>query len=158
MISSSCSIRRPCNGSRPRCRRSACNGSKATSIGTGIADAIAVAFVNTGANLKPLSMVHIAGARDGSNNLTVTAIPRTRIGGEWLDGGESPTGETIQSYELDVLNGGTVVRTIATSSPSFSYTAAQQTTDFGSPQASINVVLYQRSATVGRGFPAAATI
>lgn len=103
-------------------------------------------------------MVHIAGARDGSDNLTVTAIPRTRIGGEWLDGGESPTGETIQSYELDVLNGGTVVRTIATSSPSFSYTAAQQTTDFGSPQASISVVLYQLSAMVGRGFPAAANV
>jgi hypothetical protein len=131
---------------------------KATSIGTALAAAIPVAFVNTRANLKPLSMVHIADARDGSNNLTVTAIPRTRIGGEWLDGGESPTGETIQSYEMDVLNGGTVVRTIATSSPSFAYPAAQQTTDFGSPQSSISVVLYQLSATVGRGFPAAATV
>jgi hypothetical protein len=131
---------------------------KATSIGTAIAAAIPVAFVNTGANLKPLSLVHIASARDGSNNLTVIAIPRTRLGGEWLDGGESPTGETIQSYEMDVLNGSNVVRTIATSSPSFPYSAAQQTTDFGSPQASINVVLYQLSATVGRGFPSAATV
>jgi len=131
---------------------------KATSIGTPMAAAIPVAFVNTGANLKPLSLVHIAGARDGSNNLTVIAIPRTRLGGEWLDGGESPTGETIQSYEMDVLNGSNVVRTIATSSPSFPYSAAQQTTDFGSPQASINVVLYQLSATVGRGFPSAATV
>ena len=102
--------------------------------------------------------MHIASARDGSNNLTVIAIPRTRLGGEWLDGGESPTGETIQSYEMDVLNGSNVVRTIATSSPSFPYSAAQQTTDFGSPQASINVVLYQLSATVGRGFPAPATV
>jgi hypothetical protein len=131
---------------------------KATSIGTPIAAAIPVAFVNTGANLKPLSLVHIAGARDGSNNLTVAAIPRTRLGGEWLNGGDSPTGETIQSYEMDVLNGGNVVRTIATSSPSFPYTAAQQTIDFGSPQSSINVALYQLSATVGRGFPAAATV
>ena len=59
---------------------------------------------------------------------------------------------------MDVLNGGNVVRTIATSSPSFPYTAAQQTIDFGSPQSSINVALYQLSATVGRGFPAAATV
>jgi hypothetical protein len=35
---------------------------------------------------------------------------------------------------MDVLNGVAVVRTIATSSPSFSYMAAQQTTDFGSAQ------------------------
>jgi hypothetical protein len=123
-----------------------------------ILDAIAVAFVNTGANLKPLSMVHIVGTRDGSNNLTVTAIPRTRYGGEWFDAAESPTGETIQSYEMDVLNGGVVVRTIATSTASFAYTAAQQTADLGSPQASISVVLYQLSATIGRGFPAAATV
>src|SRR6516165_5103562 len=31
--------------------------------------------------IASFSIVHIAGTRDISNNLTVTAIPRTRIGG-----------------------------------------------------------------------------
>jgi hypothetical protein len=46
----------------------------------------------------------------------------------------------------------TVVRTITgLSTPTATYTSAQQTTDFGSPQAEVFVRVYQVSATVGRG-------
>jgi hypothetical protein len=38
------------------------------------------------------------------------------------------------------------------------YTAAEQTADFGSPQPSVALKVYQISATVGRGWPAAATL
>jgi hypothetical protein len=51
-----------------------------------------------------------------------------------------------------------VVRTVAAASPTVTYTAAQQTADFGSVQSAIAVRVYQLSATVGRGAPLEKTI
>ena len=44
------------------------------------------------------------------------------------------------------------------SSPSVVYAAAEQTADFGAPQATIHLRLFQLSATIGRGFPAFASL
>jgi hypothetical protein len=57
-----------------------------------------------------------------------------------------------------VLDGPTVVRTLTVSAPIAIYTAAQQTTDFGSTQTEVTVRIYQRSATVGRGYPLEGTV
>jgi hypothetical protein len=57
------------------------------------------------------------------------------------------------------MNGVTVVRTFTgLSSATTPYTAAQQTTDFGSGQSSITFNVYQVSDAVGRGFVATATV
>jgi hypothetical protein len=48
-------------------------------------------------------------------------------------------------------------RTLSVSTPAFTYTAAQQTTDYGSTQATIHVAAYQMSSRVGRGFGAFGT-
>jgi hypothetical protein len=69
-----------------------------------------------------------------------------------------PLGEDSESYEIDVLSGSTVVRTLHATTPSALYAAADETADFGGPQSSLAVRVYQMSATVGRGFPAAATL
>jgi hypothetical protein len=37
------------------------------------------------------------------------------------------------------------------------YTAADQTTDFGAPQGAVVIAVYQMSAAVGRGFAGRAT-
>ena len=47
-----------------------------------------------------------------------------------------PLAEDSERYEVDVMDGATVKRTIAASVPSAGYTAAQQIADFGSVQAS----------------------
>ncbi|MBN66728.1 MAG: hypothetical protein CMM94_04070 [Rickettsiales bacterium] len=77
---------------------------------------------------------------------------------EWRDGVGIPLGEESELYEVDILDGGNVVRTIEVISPTASYTAAEQTTDFGSAQSSLDVKIYQLSAVVGRGYAAEATI
>jgi hypothetical protein len=70
-----------------------------------------------------------------------------------------PLDEPSEAYELDVLDGATVVRTIAgLSSPTAPYSAAEQTADFGAPQSSVAVNVYQISSRVGRGFPGQATV
>jgi hypothetical protein len=62
--------------------------------------------------------------------------------------------------EIDIRNVGNTatLRTISTTSPVAAYTAAEQTADFGAPQASIVVRIYQISAIVGRGIAARATL
>jgi len=131
---------------------------KAASPGQYLSDLPPTIFRNTGVGLKPYAPCSVAGTRDGSLNLTVTWIRRTRIGGAWLDYADVPLGEATESYSIDVMNGATVVRTLTSVTPTVAYTAAQQTTDFGSAQAAITVKIYQISASVGRGYAATATV
>ena len=115
-------------------------------------------FTARAVGLMPWSPVHIGGTRNGSGDLSVTWVRRTRLGGGWADGVDVPLNEESERYEIDVVNGSTVARTLSSTMPSATYTAAQQTTDFGAPQSSVLVKVYQLSATVGRGWPATATI
>lgn len=132
------------------------------SLGESPVSESAIAFADQGNRLKPYAVGHVTGARDGSQNLTISWIRRTRSGGDnsWLDGViEVPLAEASENYSIDILNGtGAVVRTLSAISPSVVYSAAQQTTDFGSAQASVNAEIYQLSTLVGRGFGASATI
>jgi hypothetical protein len=108
--------------------------------------------------LMPWSPVHVGTTRNGAGDLAITWIRRTRFGGVWADGADVPLNEEGERYEVDILDGSDVVRTIAVTAPAATYTAAQQTADFGSPQPSVAVKVYQISATVGRGWPASATL
>lgn len=129
-------------------------------------DASPVSKTLTGETLKPFGPTAVGSSRDGSDNITITWQRRSRdlvkFGG--------PAGELLDSpeaYEVDVLDGGgNVVRTLEDSditvnndgTASALYTAADQTTDgftAGDPR---DVVLYQISATVGRGNPTEATV
>jgi hypothetical protein len=103
--------------------------------------------------------VQIQGSRNGAGDLTITWVRRTRFSGEWRDLVDVPLNEASEAYAVDVLNGaGQVVRTLDSTSPSVIYTAADQATDFGTPQGAIDVAVYQLSAAVGRGFAGRATV
>lgn len=131
---------------------------KAVLSGVSLDDSPIENFTALGVALKPFSVVDVEGSRDMSDNLTITWKRRGRIGQEMPSGADIPLSEDTEAYEVDVLNGVTVVRTIAVTAQTASYTAAEQTTDFGSPQSSVDVIVYQRSASIGRGYPAEATI
>jgi hypothetical protein len=131
---------------------------RAASFGTYLTSAASVAFTDNAVRLECLSPVGIGGGRDASGNLTINWIRRARLGAEWRDYVDVPVGETAESYEIDIMSGATVKRTITATTNTASYTAAQQTTDFGSPQSSILVNIYQMSAAVGRGYVGVATI
>jgi hypothetical protein len=80
-----------------------------------------------GEGLKPLSPVHARGTR-ASDDLTITWVRRTRAGGDTWDGIDVPLSETEERYEIDILDGSDVIRTLTAASPSATYTAADQTT------------------------------
>jgi hypothetical protein len=101
----------------------------------------------------------MAGVRDGSGNVTITWIRRTRLGGAWRDFVDVSLGESSENYEVDILNGSTVVRTLSgLSNPTASYSAAQQVTDFGATQTSVSIKIYQLSSVVGRGYAGVAVV
>ena len=107
---------------------------------------------------RPYSPVYITGARDGSSNLTIGFTRRARYGSAWGASLTVPLDQDTESYEIDIMSGVTVKRTISTTTPSATYSAADQVTDFGSAQASVLVNIYQLSSVFGRGTPGIATI
>ena len=115
-------------------------------------------FTNIAVGLKPYSPVHLKGRRNGSNDLTITWIRRNRLGGEWRNSVGVPVSEDTENYEVDILNGATVVRTISITSQTASYTAAEQISDGFTPGNPVDIEVYQLSATVGRGFKATETL
>jgi len=131
---------------------------KMVSTGTELVTSTAFPFADGGRSLKPLAPVHLAGVRNGAGDLALSWVRRTRLDSAWRDNVDASLGEDSEAYQVDVMNGGTPVRTIAASTPAVPYTAAEQTADFGSPQASVAVRIFQMSARVGRGLQAAATL
>lgn len=126
---------------------------KAVTVGESLGEAEAVTVTWEGRCLKPLAPVHITGSRDGSGNLSIRWIRRTRVGGEWRDYADAPLSEESERYDVEVMNGAAVVRTFSgLSVPSADYSAAQQTADFGSAQSAVSVRVYQLSAIAGRGY------
>jgi hypothetical protein len=105
-----------------------------------------------GNSSKPYSPAHVEGERDNNGNLTISWIRRVRKKGAWRDRVDVPSIEANELYQVDILDNGTVVRTLTTSSPTVQYSASQQTEDFGSVQNSVNLQIFQLSESVGRGF------
>jgi hypothetical protein len=113
--------------------------------------------VYRGAGLRPLSPVHVRGRRE-SGDLRISWIRRTRHGGDSWEAVDVPLGEEGERYEIDILSGSTVIRTIATATPSALYAAAEQAADFGALQSSVSLRVYQVSAVLGRGAPRDAVV
>jgi hypothetical protein len=106
--------------------------------------------------LKPLSPVHVAAFRAG-DGIHISWIRRTRIDGDnW--GVEVPLGEEAESYTLEILSGGAVVRSIACAVSQALYAAADELVDFGATQTSLHVRVAQLSSTVGAGHAAEITL
>lgn len=117
------------------------------------ADVTPVAFTYNANSLRPYSPCDVRGVRDTSTgDWTFTWKRRTRIGGAWLDSQDAPLGEAYEKYDVEIMNGSTVVRTFAgLTSPTTPYTSAQQVADFGTNQTTVTVRIYQISDLVGRG-------
>jgi hypothetical protein len=126
---------------------------QAAALGTPPGDAIE--FTGEGIALKPFSPVHVTGDRNEDGDLAIDWIRRDRLATDT----NSAMSETVEDYEVDILNsGGEVIRTISVSDSEARYSAEQQTDDFGEPQESVHLIVYQISEAVGRGYPGEATV
>jgi len=134
---------------------------KAVMAGGNLSSAPEKAFTNLGTGLKPYSVAQLGGGRNAAGDVIINWVRRTRISGEWRDNVDVLLGETSEAYEVEIWDSTytTLKRTITgLSAQSATYTAAQQTTDFGALQATVYVTVYQLSGVVGRGHPANGSI
>lgn len=110
----------------------------------------------SGRSRMPYSPCHLKGSRDGSNNLTLNWTRRVRKGGDLVDYTDAVLDEAVELYDVVIYSSssyGTIKRTISNiTSPTYTYTAADQITDFGSVQLTVYFIVYQVSTVVGRGF------
>jgi hypothetical protein len=131
---------------------------KVATLGRDPAGSTPIEFTFAGNSLRPYAPIVRSVTSDPStDDITIEFDRRTRVGGSW-NGSLIPLSEASEAYELDVYDGDDVVRTLTATTETTTYTAAQQTTDFGAPIAAndLDGRLYQMSAAVGRGFAASA--
>lgn len=67
---------------------------------------------------------------------------------------EVPLIEDVEAYEVEILDGAVVKRTLTTSTTSTVYTTDQQTADWGALLGSgdtLDIRIFQLSALIGRG-------
>ncbi|MEI4235238.1 GTA baseplate fiber-binding domain-containing protein, partial [Roseovarius sp. D22-M7] len=135
---------------------------RAVGFGALFEEAETVTQSHAGRDLMPYAPVGVTATRSGMpDDITLSWIRRTRIGGEWKDGtGTVPLGEAHEAYEVDILDGpgGAVLRTLAATSPCAVYANADILADFGAVPASLSVKVYQLSTVAGRGFPRTVTL
>lgn len=120
------------------------------------ASALALTVIPQATALMPLSPVHADAVR-ASDGVHFSWIRRTRRDGDnWTV--EVPLGEDSENYALDILSGGSVVRTLSSAAPFTLYTNAMELADFGSVQSALHIRVAQLSSTVGRGHPTDITL
>jgi hypothetical protein len=119
---------------------------------------VAKGFTPAGVGLRPFSIVHVeqpwrTAREPGDLVIRWTRRSRALAADSW-GGLEVPLGEENEAYEVEILDGAAVKRTLTTTTSSVVYTAAAQTADRGAPLEpgdTLGVRIFQLSALVGRG-------
>lgn len=111
-----------------------------------------VTFTNTGVGKRPYSPINLAVAGTSGSDLVLSWTRRSR-----LDSGD--LGESYEKYVLKIMSGGVAIRTVNdVGGPTFTYTAAMQTADFGAtPITSLTWKVCQVSSIYGEGIYAEKT-
>jgi hypothetical protein len=112
---------------------------KPVTFGATVAGSVSQAFTNTGRALKPYSPVLLGGGVDGSGDVTLNWTRRTRIGGAWLPNVDVPLSEPSEQYVVQIFNSDYSLcgRAEFMSTTTYTYTAADQVSDFGAAQETI---------------------
>jgi hypothetical protein len=134
---------------------------RAVTIGASFTGGTDQNFTPHGVALKPFSPVDLS-AKFATGDLIVKWVRRDRFGLTLTSGVDIVMSEATESYQIDVVPagspGGTAIRTLTSTTPTVTYTAAQQAADFGTALTEYELRVYQMSAVLGRGYPVEATV
>ncbi|PRX28669.1 Putative phage tail protein [Meinhardsimonia xiamenensis] len=116
----------------------------------------------SGASLRPFAPVHLAAKAEPSGDITLSWTRRSRdpAADSW-EAAEVPLLDQPEAWEIDILDGVTVKRTLTAGTATVTYSAADQVADWGAalaPGAALTIGVAQNSPSLGRGMPAEATI
>lgn len=128
---------------------------KGVTFGRSLSTADSVTFADTGVRLKPFAPTRLRIQTDANGTHRITWRRRTRLLARYGGSGGSsvPLGEASEAYQVEILDGATVVRAIAATDTLALYTLSQQLADFGTVPAAFDVRVFQTSGAVGRGYP-----
>lgn len=119
---------------------------------------VAQSFTPVGVGLRPFSVAHVEQPwrrPRTPGDLTIRWTRRSRaLSADNWGAVEVPLIEEVEAYEVEILDGAAIKRTLAASATSAIYAAAQQTADWGGPLApgdTLDIRIYQLSALIGRG-------
>jgi len=126
---------------------------------------VATSFTPEGAGLRPFSVAHIEQpwrTARSAGDLTIRWTRRSRsLAADSWGLGDAPLAEDSEAYEIDILDGSGVKRSLTTVTTTALYTAAQQTTDWGAllgPGQTLSIRIFQLSALIGRGAAKSVTL
>ena len=142
-------------------RRSACRSTGVTDQRTAISARRASpqrCIASAALGRRPLSPVHVSGKRSGGDLTLSPGSGARALGGDAWDGVEVPLGEDSERYEIDVLDGATVVRTHRERYPQAVYTASPADRRLRRAAERGQRARASDQRRVGRGSPAAATV
>lgn len=125
-------------------------------FGSAISDPVYTdeSYTPIGKYARPYAPVQLTKTLNGLD-WDLSWVRRTRYSGDSWAQVEVPLNEETETYQIDILDGVTVVRTITVhDATTYTYTEADQITDFGSAQGTLDWNIYQISAKFGRGTPA----
>lgn len=119
-------------------------------------------FVDVTAIVTPKALMPYApvGARAtrAAEGIRIAWTRRGRVESDAWEPTEIPLGEDGERYTVAVSRPQGAPRVLETTAPEALYAAADVAADFGSAPATLSLVIRQVSATVGPGFPLAATV
>lgn len=110
------------------------------------------------AAIRPWAPAHLRALRDGAGDVAISWVRCARTGGDSWGPGEPPSGFPAESYVIEILDGGVSVRTETTAIPSFTYSSAAQTADFGSLPGSLHIRVAQVGESGATGLNTELTI
>lgn len=125
----------------------------------------ALGFTPTGRGLVPFAPAHVeqpwrTARSPGDLTIRWTRRSRALVADAW-EQVEVPLAEDQESYDVQILDGAAIKRTLTSSTTSVLYTAALQTADWGAPLGlgqTLAIRIYQLSNRLGRGTPATVTL
>lgn len=106
---------------------------------------------------RPWAPAHLRARRLAGDDVEATWVRCARRGGDSWGAGEPPVGQP-EAYLVEVLDGPDVVRSVETFTPSWTYSAADQASDFGAPPASLHIRVAQIDASGRAGLKSELTI
>lgn len=110
---------------------------KALSPGQELGEVAAVAVPVTGRALRPLSPVHLRAERLTGGAIRFSWVRRSRLGFDWLDGGDAPLGEERERYRVTVQPDGGAARQVEVAEGGWTYDPVAQAADGGDAAAGI---------------------
>jgi hypothetical protein len=111
----------------------------------------AVSVVVDAGPALPLRPANPRAARNAGGDVALSWTRRSRADADSWGIADAPLEVVPEAYRVKVFNGVAVVRTIDVATPATTYTAAQQTADFGSLPSSFTFTVAQLSASLGPG-------